>query len=113
MMTTTPTALDRITTHLDLLAETRTEDRHPVPEFVVWLAENGYRAEGVTLIQFADEAFDLHERLRVNEVTVGRFSDADGGPRLQFERTYAAIETIHEHALIDLTALVDAYLIEP
>lgn len=111
MTTTTLSPLDRLTAQLDLLEETRTEDRHPVPELVVWLAEQGFEIRGIDPLQFADEAFDLFERLRVTDVTVARF-DADADPGLRPERTYAAVESISEQAHSDLTVLVAAHLTE-
>lgn len=101
---------DHLLELLDDLAETRTEDRHPAPEFRVALHAEGYTIHGIDPDAFADEFFAVWERFNVNEQNATRFAaDEECTPRL----IQSTIENVAEQALDDAAYLIRRHLIQP
>lgn len=109
---TTDELVDVLLGMFDRAAETRTEDRHPAPEVADELLRGGYPIFNMSPEQFVDEAFDLWERVRVTEATIGRYADAaDAG--LAPAYTAAVMERVADDARDDLTFLVARHLGQP
>lgn len=102
--------VDLVLRVLDEANETRTEDDHPAPELAVQLQNLGIPIHDLTVEEFADAAFDLWERIRVNEHTVLRFADD-----LECSPRYVAstIEAISDNARADLAYTVRRHVGQP
>lgn len=114
MSITAPTEVeirDTFLAELDRLAETRTEDRHPAPEFWQWLTRQaGYTIVGMDDVAFADEVFDLWERANATEATIHRWAPDQS---LVPSRIHDRIAQVVEDALADLDFMVRRYVIQP
>lgn len=94
----------------DELGETRTEDRHPAPEFWQWLAHEGWHIHGIDSLAFADEAFDCWERANASDVNVARWvTDREVVP----SRIYDTVAQVIEDGLSDLDYLIRRHVIQP
>jgi hypothetical protein len=104
---------DMILAKFDEIAETRTEDRHPVPEFWTWLVtEAGFPVFGLDSLAFSDEVFDLWERANVTEASIARYDDT-AGERWAPTRTATAIDRVRADALADLNFMIRSHLGQP
>jgi hypothetical protein len=94
----------------DELSETRTEDRHPAPEFWAWISHEGYPIHGIDPVAFADEAFDLWERANATEANVLRWvSDAETRPTVVTD----TVDRVVTQALDDLAYLIRRHVGQP
>lgn len=101
---------DLFIAQFDELDQTRTEDRHPVPEFWAWLHHEGYPIFGLDSLAFAEEMFDLWERANATEANVLRWvSDAETRPSVITN----VVDRVRADALADFEYMVRKHVGQP